>query len=99
MCCPNRLCVLWTSGRLMTAFLKVSCVGFTQYGVDGSLLWVVLSLCNWRESLVWIASSKSDFPVRVGLHQGCTLSQILFITFMDRVSKCNRMVGGVRFRA
>lgn len=83
----------------MTVSLKVSCVGFTQYGVDGSLLWVVLSLCDWSESLVCIASSKSDFLVRVGLRQGCTLSLILFITFMDRVSKCSRVVDGVRFRA
>uniref|UniRef100_A0A8D3D9Y0 Reverse transcriptase domain-containing protein n=1 Tax=Scophthalmus maximus TaxID=52904 RepID=A0A8D3D9Y0_SCOMX len=38
--------------------------------------------------------SKSDsFPVGVGLRQGCALSPILFVIFMDRISRRSR--GGV----
>ena len=45
------------------------------------------SLHKQSESLVCVASSKSDlFPDTVGLGQDCPLSQILFITFMDRIS-------------
>ena len=56
------------------------------------LIGAVRSLYDRCQSLVHIASSKSDvFPVRVGLHQGCPLSPILFIIFMDR------NVEGVRF--
>ena len=50
------------------------------------------------QSLVRIAGSKSDvFPVRVGLHEGCPLSPILFIIFMDRISRCSQCVEGVWF--
>ncbi|TWW73293.1 Cell division cycle protein 20 -like protein p55CDC [Takifugu flavidus] len=44
------------------------------------------------------AGLKTDsFPVRVGLHQGCPLSPVLFITFMDRISRRSRGVKGVEF--
>ena len=34
--------------------------------------------------------SKSDlFPVPVGLRKGCPLSLVLFIIFMDRISRCS----------
>ncbi|KAI3361660.1 hypothetical protein L3Q82_002021 [Scortum barcoo] len=45
-----------------------------------------------------IAGSKSDlFPVHVGLRQGCPLSPVLFIIFMDRISRRSQGPEGVRF--
>ena len=50
------------------------------------------------KSLVCIAGNKSDlFPVRVGLRQGCSLSPILFIIFMDRISRRSQGIEGVQF--
>ncbi len=46
--------------------------------------------------MVRIAGSKSDlFPVHVGLQQGCPLSPVLFIIFMDRISRCSQGPEGV----
>ncbi|KAK3518183.1 hypothetical protein QTP70_033879 [Hemibagrus guttatus] len=67
-----------------------------EYGVHGPLLRAVRSLYNW--SLVRIVSCKSDmFPVNVGHQQGCPLSPVLFIAFMDRISRCSQGLEGVRF--
>ncbi|KAK3514359.1 hypothetical protein QTP70_015886 [Hemibagrus guttatus] len=69
-----------------------------EYGVHGPLLRAVRSLYNRSRSLVRIASCKSDlFPVHVGLRQGCPLSPVLFIVFMDRISRRSQGLVGVRF--
>ncbi|KAK3521039.1 hypothetical protein QTP86_018753 [Hemibagrus guttatus] len=69
-----------------------------EYGVRGPLLRTVWSLYNRSRSLVRIASCKSDlFPVHVGLRQGCPLSPVLFIVFMDRISRRSQGLEGVRF--
>ncbi|XP_048857101.1 uncharacterized protein LOC125724452 [Brienomyrus brachyistius] len=69
-----------------------------EYGVPGSLLRAVRSLYDRCQSLVRMGGNKSDsFPVRVGLRQGCPLSPILFIVFMDRISRRSQGVEGVRF--
>ncbi|XDV11655.1 hypothetical protein PO909_000531 [Leuciscus waleckii] len=69
-----------------------------EYGVRGSLLRAVRSLYDRSRSLVRIASSKSDFfPVHVGLRQGCPLSPVLFIFFMDRISRHSQGPEDVRF--
>ncbi|KAK3538840.1 hypothetical protein QTP86_015967 [Hemibagrus guttatus] len=69
-----------------------------EYGVRGPLLRAVRFLYNRSRSLVRIASCKSDlFPVHVGLRQGCPLSPVLFIVFMDRISRRSQGLEGVRF--
>ncbi|KAK3548817.1 hypothetical protein QTP70_020700, partial [Hemibagrus guttatus] len=69
-----------------------------EYGVRGPLLRAVRSLYNQSRSLVRIASCKSDlFPVHVGLRQGCPLSPVLFIVFMDRISMDSQGLEEVRF--
>ncbi|KAI3364112.1 hypothetical protein L3Q82_010940 [Scortum barcoo] len=69
-----------------------------EYGVRGPLLRAVRSLYDRSRSLVRIAGSKSDlFPVHVGLRQGCPLSLVLFIIFMDRISRRSQGPEGVRF--
>ncbi|KAI3354306.1 hypothetical protein L3Q82_018492 [Scortum barcoo] len=69
-----------------------------EYGVRGPLLRAVRSLYDRSRSLVRIAGSKSDlFPVHVGLWQGCPLSPVLFIIFMDRISRRSQGPEGVWF--
>ncbi len=48
--------------------------------------------------MVCIACSKSDlFPVHEGLQQGCPLSPVRFIIFMDRISRRSQGPEGVGF--
>ena len=69
-----------------------------EYGVLDPLIGAVRCLFDRCQSLVRIAGSKSDtFPVRVGLRQGCPLSPILFIIFMDSISRRSQGIEGVRF--
>ncbi|KAK5873269.1 hypothetical protein PBY51_018325 [Eleginops maclovinus] len=69
-----------------------------EYGVRGSLLRGIQSLYSQSESCVRVLGSTSDrFPVRVGLRQGCALSPILFVIFMDRISRRSRGGRGLQF--
>ena len=69
-----------------------------EYRVRGSLLRAIQSLYTQSKSCVWVLGSKLDsFPVGVGLHQGCALSLILFVIFMDRISRRSRGGEGLQF--
>ncbi|TWW74372.1 R2DM Retrovirus-related Pol polyprotein from type II retrotransposable element [Takifugu flavidus] len=48
-------------------------------------------------STLWGVLREYGVEVRVGLRQGCPLSPVLFITFMDRISRRSRGVEGVEF--
>ncbi|TWW73178.1 hypothetical protein D4764_15G0005720 [Takifugu flavidus] len=62
-----------------------------EYGLEGPLIRAVQSLYQRSRSLVWIAGCMLDsFPVRVGLPGDCPLSLVLFINFMDRISRRSR---------
>lgn len=69
-----------------------------EYGVRGSLLRAIQSLYSQSESCVRVLGSQSvPFPVGVGLRQGCALSPILFVIFMDRISRRSRGGEGLQF--
>ncbi len=69
---------------------------------EGWSLRAIWPLCAQSESCVQVLGSKWDlFPAGAGLHQGCALSPILFMIFMDRISRHSRVreelqLGGLR---
>ena len=63
-----------------------------EYRMWGSLLRAIQSLYAQSESC------KSDlFPVGVGIRQSCALAPILFVIFMDRISRCTHGGEGLQF--
>ncbi|VDP18006.1 unnamed protein product [Soboliphyme baturini] len=56
------------------------------YGIDGQLLRAVQSLYSDSRCCIRVNGVKSKpFNVRTGLRQGCVLSPILFMLYMDRI--------------
>ena len=91
--CLPKIDALWQSA---SSCFRVSSIDSMNIPYCFSL--AVWSLYDRCQSLVRIAGSKSDaFPVRVGLRQGCPLSPILFIIFMDRISRRSQGVEGFQF--
>ena len=70
-----------------------------QYGIDGQLLTAIRSLYVHSEVCVCVNSATTKpFRVSVGLRQGCSLSPILFLIYMDRIVKKSESHGGVKIR-
>ena len=68
-----------------------------QYGIDGQLLTAIKLLYMHSEVCVRVNSAKmKPFRVSVGLRQGCSLSPILFLIYMDRIVKKSESCGGVK---
>ena len=68
-----------------------------QYGIDGQLLTAIKSLYMHSEVCVRGNSARTKpFKVSVGLRQGCSLSLILFLIYMDRIYE--KLFGGTEFQ-
>ena len=60
-----------------------------EYGVDGQLLRTIKSFYCRPEVCVEVNGKQSkQFHVGVGLRQGCVLSPLLFIVYMNWINKC-----------
>ena len=65
--------------------------GFAEYGVDGQLLRAIKSFYCRPEVCVRVNGKQSKpFHVGVGLLQGCVLSPLLFIVYMNWIEKCSQ---------
>ena len=59
-----------------------------QYGVKGQLLDNIRAIYANSKSAVRTTSGTSDwFPVTSGVRQGCNLSPLLFVIYMDQITK------------
>src|SRR5699024_7959200 len=59
-----------------------------EYNLSEELLRAIQALYKRSRSCVRISDCKSEsFDVTTGLRQGCVLSPLLFIIFMDRISR------------
>ena len=68
-----------------------------EYGVNGQLLSAIKSL--YKQSTVYVRVNGKEtkpFNVSVGLRQGCVLSPLLFIIYMDKIDKNSGPHGGVQ---
>ena len=65
-----------------------------EYGVDGQLLCAIKSFYCRPEVCVRVNGKQSKpFHVGVGLRQGCVLSPLLFIVYMNWIDKCSQADG------
>ena len=64
---------------------------FQEYGVDGQLLHAIKSFYCRMEVCVRVNGKQSKpFHVGVGLRQGCVLSPLLFIVYINWIDKCSQ---------
>ena len=67
-----------------------------EYGIDGHLLVAIKSLYRCSKVCVRVSSNKSkSFNVGVGLRQGCVLSPLLFIVYMNWIDRLSQVDKGV----
>ena len=67
-----------------------------EYGIDGHLLAAIVSLYHRSKVCVCVSSNKSKpFNVSVGLRQGCVLSPLLFIVYMNWIEKQSQVDEGI----
>ena len=72
-------------------------VVLSQYGINGQILTAIKSQYMRSEVRVRVtAQRQKSFRVCVRLRQGCSLSSILFLIFMDRIVKKSESCGGVK---
>ena len=68
-----------------------------QYGIGGQLRNAIKSLYVHSEVCARVNSATTKpFRVSVGLRQGCSLSPILFLIYMDSIVKKSESCGGVK---
>ena len=68
-----------------------------QYDIGGQLLSAIKSLYMHSEVCVRVNSATTKpFRIIVRLQQGCSLSPILFLIYMDRIVKKSESCGGVK---
>ena len=66
-----------------------------EYGIDGQLLTAIKSLYMQSEVCVGVNSATTKpFRVSVGPRQGCSLSPILFLIYMDKIVKKSESCAG-----
>ena len=69
-----------------------------EYGVDGQLLRAIKSFYCRPEDCVRVNGKQSKpFHVGVGLRQGCVLSPLLFIVYMNWIDKCMNWINAFFF--
>ena len=62
-----------------------------EYGINGQLLRAIKSFYCWLEVGVRVNRKQSKpFHVGIGLRQGCVLSPLLFIVYMNWIDKCSQ---------
>ena len=70
-----------------------------EYGVYGQLLRAMKSFCCDRRFVLGLmTSNQKPFVDGVGLRQGCVLSPLLFIVYMNWIDKCSQADGCATFR-
>jgi hypothetical protein len=68
----------------------------SEYGINGSLLGAIKSIYSGSKAAVRIDGEISEaFEVNEGVRQGCCLSPLLFIIFMDKIIKQANLQGNV----
>ena len=69
-----------------------------EYDVRGQLLAVIKSLYKQSEVCVHVNEMKTKlFSVSIGLQQGCVLSPLLFITYVDKIDRYSSSSSGIKF--